>query len=206
MRRVLLSWFSLVIVFGVIVPLETQGGQRRRVVVRPKTVVVKPSPVVVRKPVVQTRLVVRDGHPIRRVLPNTVVIRRAHRVVAVGAPLVFLPTLVWTPRVVTMPSSDRLVWQDSESINRDEGWVDTNFGVDDSGKALFVNLSGQTALNFAEVTFANGNVQVVDFDARTKDAGFYRLLDFSDGRHVKTVRILAKSEAEATKLTVYLSK
>jgi len=206
MRRILLSWFSLVIALGVMVPLETQGGQRRKVVVRPRTVVVKPSRVVVRKPVVQTMLVVHHGHPIRRVLPNTVVIRQPHRVVAVGAPLVFLPRLVWAPRVGTMPSSNRLVWQDNESINRDEGWVDTNFGVDDSGKALFLDLSGETALNFAEVTFANGNVQVVDFDARTRDAGFYRLLDFSDGRHVKTVRILAKSEAEETKLTVYLSK
>ena len=105
-----------------------------------------------------------------------------------------------------MPPSDRLVWQDNESINRDEGWVDTNFGVDDSGKALFLDLSGQTALNFAEVTFANGNVQVVDFNAQTHNPGFYRLLDFSDGRQVKTVRILAKSEADSTKLTVYLSK
>ena len=206
MRRVVLSWFSLVIGLGVMVPLESQAGQKRKVVVRPHTVVVKPSRVVVRKPVAPARLVVHRGHPIRRVLPNTVVVRLARRVVTVGAPRVFLPSLMWAPRVVSMPSSNRLVWQDNESINRDEGWVDTNFGVDDSGKALFLDLSGQTALNFAEVTFANGNVQVVDFNSRTHSPGFYSLLDFSDGRQVKTVRILAKSEADSTKLTVYLSK
>jgi hypothetical protein len=206
MRKVLLSVFSLVIVLGVMVPLESQAGQRRKVVVRPTRVMVRPTRVVVRKPVVPARLVVHRGHPIRRVLPNTVVIRPAHRVVAVGPPLVFMPRLVWAPRVVSMPSSDRLVWQDNESIDRDEGWVDTNFGVDDSGKALFLDLSGTTALNFAEVTFANGNVQVVDFNARAHSPGFYSLLDFSDGRRVKTVRILAKSEADSTKLTVYLSK
>ena len=84
--------------------------------------------------------------------------------------------------------------------------MDANFGVDDSGNALFLDLSGKTALNFAEVVFANGNVQVVDFNARSHAPGFYRLLDFNDGRHVKTVRILAKSETDSTKLTVYLSK
>lgn len=199
MRRLLLSLSSLAIVLGVMAPIESKGGQRRKVVVRHNRVVV-------RKPVVHTRLVVRNGYPIRRVLPNTVVIRPAHRVVAVGAPLVFMPRLVWTPRIVTMPSSDRLVWQDNEEIDSDEGWVDTNFGIDDSGKALFIDLSNKAALNFGEVTFANGQVQVVDFDAKTHGPGFYKFLDFADGRHVKTVRVLAKSESDATKLTMYLSK
>jgi hypothetical protein len=199
MKKLFLSLFSLAIIVGALVPIESKGGQRRRVVVRP-------AHVVVRKPVVHTRLVVHNGHPIRRVLPNTVVIRPAHRVVAVTAPLVFLPRLVWAPRVVTMPSSDRMVWQDNEVIERDEGWVDTNFGIDDSGNALFIDISSKAALNFGEVTFANGNVQVVDFDARTYSPGFYKLLDFTDGRHVKTVRVLAKSESDTTKLTVYLSK
>jgi hypothetical protein len=140
------------------------------------------------------------------VLPTTVVVRPVRNVVTVKAPLVFLPRLAWTPRVDVMPAGDRLIWQDSENIDRDEGWVDTNFGIDNSGNALFLDLSGKTALNFAEVTFANGKVQVVDFDARTHSPGLYKLLDFADGRHIKTVRMLAKSESDATKLTVYLSK
>ena len=188
--------------FVLIIPLlatDSIAGQKRRVVVRP-------NKVVVRRPVTHTRLVVHRGYPITRVLPTTVVVRPARRVVTVGAPLVFLPRLLWTPRVVAIPTGDRLVWQDTESITDDEGWVDTNFGVDASGNALFLDINGRAGLNFAEVTFANGNVQVVDFNAQTHGTGVYKLLDFADGRHVKTVRMLAKSESDETKLAVYLSK
>jgi hypothetical protein len=202
MKRLTLSLFSFAVVLATLVPLEAMAGQRRRVVVRPA----RPARVVVRRPIARTRLVVRNGYPIRRVLPTTVVVRPARRVVTVGAPLVFLPNLVWTPRVVAIPAGDRLVWQDNETISSDEGWVDSNFGIDESGNALFLDINGRAGLNFAEVTFANGNVQVVDFNDQTHSTGFYRLLDFADGRRVKTVRILAKSESDETKLTVYLSK
>lgn len=197
MKRLTLSLFSCALVLTTLVPLESIAGQRRRV---------RAVPVVVRRPVVRTRLVVRHGYPIRRVLPTTVVVRPARRVVAVGAPLVFLPSVVWTPRVVAMPASDRLVWQDSESIEREEGWVDSNFGIDSDGNALFLQISGSAELNFAEVTFASGDVQVVDFNGATHGSGIYSLLNFADGRHVKTVRLLAKSESTETKLAVYLSK
>jgi hypothetical protein len=202
MKRLTLSLFSFAVVLATLVPLESMAGQRRRVVVRPA----RPARVVVRRPVARTRLVVRNGYPIRRVLPTTVVVRPARRVVAVGAPQVFLPHLVWTPRVVAIPAGDRLVWQDNETISSDEGWVDSNFGIDESGNALFLDINGRAGLNFAEVTFANGNVQVVDFNEQTHGTGIYRLLDFADGRRVKTVRLLAKSESDETKLTVYLSK
>ena len=83
--------------------------------------------------------------------------------------------------------------------------MDINFGSDSSGNALLLEINGQASLNFAEVTFANGKVQVVDFNETTHGAGNYKLLDFADGRQVKTVRMLAKSETETT-LVVYLSK
>lgn len=199
MKKLTLSLFSCAMVLATLVPDESMAGQKRRVVVRP-------ARVVVRRPVVHTRLVVRNGYPIRRVLPATVVVRPVGRVVTVGAPLVFLPRLVWTPTVVAIPAGERLVWQDSEQINRDEGWVDTTFGIDASGNALFLDISGKADLNFAEITFANGNVQVVDFNERTHGTGVYKLLDFNDGRRVMTVRMLVKSESEETKLAVYLSK
>jgi hypothetical protein len=151
-------------------------------------------------------VVVRPGHPLRRALPDRVVVRPARKTVVVGAPLVFLPAVTWTAAAVSLPARERLVWEDSEVITRDEGWVDTNFGVDGHGDALFLQIGGSAKLSFAEVTFANGNVQVVDFNDRTHDGGLYRLLDFSDGRHVMTVRLLAKSNPEETRLTVYLSK
>ena len=199
MRHLNRYFFVLAIAITILIPTDSIVAQRRRVVVRP-------TRVVVRRPVVHTRLVVRPGYPIRRVLPTTVVVRPARNTVVVGAPLVYSSPLIWTPTVVATPPSDRLVWQDTEQIERDEGWVDTNFGIDARGHALFLDINGQAKLSFGEVTFANGNVQVVDFNERTHGSGLYNLLDFSDGRHVKTVRIIARSESDNTKLVVYLSR
>src|SRR6266550_1004018 len=189
----------LVIAAGIMLLMTATGAmaQRRRVVV------VRPA----RHPVAARHaLVVRTGHPIHRLLPREVVVRPARRNVVVRAPLVYLPALAWTRTVVTLPARERLAWQDSETISRDEEWVDTNFGIDESGHALFLDIDGKAKLNFAEVTFANGNVQVVDFNEQTHDRGVYKLLDFADGRRVGTVRILAKSESDDAKLTIYLSK
>jgi hypothetical protein len=182
--------FALTILLTHSLPFESMA-QRRRVIVRPRPV--------------HTRLVVRTGHPLRRRLPSTVVVRSARKPVVVNTPLVFSPALTWTPAVVMLPARERLKWQDSEVIESDEGWVDTNFGIDESGNALFLEIDGKAELNFAEVTFANGNVQVVDLGEQTHGNGIYKLLDFADGRHVKTVRLLALSKSEETKLVVYLS-
>lgn len=199
MKKTIQYFFGFALLAIMLGPAESAVGQRRRVHVRP-------ARVVVRRPVVRHPLVVRRGYPIRRVLPSTVVVRPARRVIRVNAPLVFLPRVAWTSTVVALPPGDQLVWQDSESISRDEGWVDTTLGVDSQGKALFLEINGQARLNFAEITFDNGNVQVVDFNEETRPTGAYRLLDFADGRRVMTVRLLAKSESEETKLAVYLSR
>jgi len=198
MKNLKTTLLSLVIIVASLFSSAASLAQHRPVAVRHR--------IAVRHPIVRTRLVVRAGHPLRRVLPATVVFRPAHRLVNVRAPLVFLPLLAWSPTVVTLPARERLVFEDSEQIEHDEGWVDTNFGIDGVGNALFLSIVGKTKLNFAEVTFANGNVQVVDFNEKTHDSGMYRLLDFADGRRVSTVRILAASESDDAKLTVYLSK
>ena len=200
MKKPFAKLLTLAIALIALVPAESFAGQRR------KAVVVHPKRAVVRRPVKHTKLVVRTGHPLKRTLPSTVVVRPARKTVVVGAPLHFLPAVAWTKVSISLPSSDRLVWQDSEEVNRDEGWVDTNFGIDGSGNALFLQVAGNAELNFAEVAFANGNVQVLDFNEQTHGDGTYRLLDFADGRHVKTVRILARSKSEDAKLTVYLSR
>lgn len=191
MKRLIVTFLCL----GVILSLtssESTAGQRRRVVVRSR-----PH---------RTTIVVRRNHPVRRRLPATVVVRPARKVVTVGAPLVFLPPLAWIATAATLPPRERLVWEDSEVIESDEGWVDANFGIDASGNALFLKIDGRAELNFAEVAFANGNVQVVDFNERTHGDGLYKLLDFADGRHVKTVRLLALSKSKETRLVVYLNK
>jgi hypothetical protein len=168
-------------------------GQRRRVVIR------RPHPL-------RRALIVGPNHPIRRPLPKEVVVRTARKPVVVNAPLVYLPAMTWTPVVVPLPPAERLIWQESETISQDEDWVDTSFGVDQSGNALFLDIGGQARFLFADVTFANGHVQVVNFNDRTYGSGIYRLLDFADNRQVSTVRILARSESNDTKLAVYLSK
>ena len=168
------------------------SAQRRRVVV------------VRRGPVRRTTIVVRPGHPIRRVLPTTVVVRPARTTVVVGRPLVFLPAVVWRPAVVTLPPRERLLWEESEALAKEDDWVDCNFGVDKRGGALYLEIDGTAQLNFAEVTFDNGNVQVVDFEDKEQKAGVYQVLDFADGRIVKTVRVLAKSNTDESTLTLYL--
>lgn len=168
-------------------------AQRRRVVVR-------------RGGVARTTVVVRPGHPIRRSVARTVIVRPMRTRVVVGAPLLFLPAVMWGAAVVSLPARDRLVWQDSERIEREEDWVDCNFGVDQRGDALYLEVAGRAQLDFAEVTFENGNVQVVDFEDKTHGTGIFRLLDFKDGRQVKTVRLLAKSKSDETKLSVFLQK
>ncbi len=194
MKRLILNSLGLAILLATPAPAESLAAQRRRAAVaRPR-------------PVRHARVVVRPGHPLRRSLPSSVVVRPARRTVVVGAPAVFLPALRWTALAGSLPARERLAWEDSEVITRDEGWVDTNFGIDAQGDALFLGLDGGTRLNFAEVTFADGRVQVVDFGDRRHGGGTYRLLDFADGRHVKTVRILAKSESDETRLSVYLSR
>lgn len=191
MKKLITSAICFAFILTMLIPVETLA-QRRRAVVR-----TRPH---------RTTIVVRRGHPIRRVLPATVVVRPARRAVVVSAPLMFLPVVAWTAAVATLPTRERFVWQDSETIEKDEGWVDSNFGVDGRGDALYLEIIGRADLNFAEVTFSNGNVQVVDFNEKTHGSGIYKLLDFADGRHVSTVRILALSKSEDTKLVVYLSK
>ena len=200
MKNLCMNLMILIVAMAALAPSASFAGQRR------KAVVVHPKRAVVRRPVKHTKLVVRTGHPVKRTLPATVVVRPARKTVVVGAPLVFLPAVAWTRASASLPSSERLVWQDSEEVSRDEGWVDTNFGIDGSGNVLFLQITGDAELNFAEVAFANGNVQVLDFNEQTHGDGTYKLLDFADGRHVKTVRILARSKSEDAKLTVYLSR
>jgi hypothetical protein len=184
----------IVLIVTMFVPSELAAQRRRR------TVVVR------RGPIVRTRVVIRPGHPIARAINRTVVVHPMRTRVVVGAPLVFMPLVVWNPLVVTLPPRDRLVWQDVETIDEEEGWVDSNFGIDARGDALYLEIDGRAKLDFAEVTFQNGNVQVVDFNEKARGKGLYRLLDFADGRHVSTVRLVAKSESEETKFTVYLKK
>jgi len=195
MKKLFLGFTGFILIITALCSTNALAQRRRVVVVHP-----------VHHPVARARLVVHPGHPIHRVLPANVVVRTARRPVFVRHPLVYLPALAWRPVVVPLPPRERVVWTDTETIARDEEWVDVNYGVDGSGSALVLDLNGQAKLNFAEVTFASGNVQVVDFDEQSHGNGTYKLLDLSGDQHVMTVRLVAKSESDDTKMNLYLSK
>lgn len=160
--------------------------------------------VVVRRP--RTRIVVHARHPIRRAAALNVIVHPARRVVVVGAPLVFLPVVTFAALAATLPPRERLVWQDTETIDRDEDWVESNFGIDDRGDALFLEVDGRVQLNFADVTFENGEVQTVDFNEHAHAAGIFKLYDFPGVRNVKTVRIVARAQSDEATLRLYLNR
>jgi hypothetical protein len=121
-------------------------------------------------------------------------------------PVIYAPPVVWTRSVITLPRRDRLGWEDSETIARREDWVDTTLNVNNRGIALYLNVDGRAHLDFAEVMFENGRVQVVDFREGRVESGTFLLLDFADGRNVDSVRLIARSQTPTAKLTVYLAK
>lgn len=146
------------------------------------------------------------GHPLSR--PGRMVIVRPVRpgAVVVRGPVVYAPAVVWTRTVVALPPRPRLLWEDSETIARREDWVDTTLNVNNRGNALYLNIDGGAHLDFAEVMFGNGQVQVVDFRESRVESGTFLLLDFANGRRVNSVRLVAKSQTPQARLTVYLAR
>ncbi len=153
----------------------------------------------------RTVVVVRPGHPIRRAMP-AVVVRRPAVVVRV-APAVFLPVVLWHPVVVTRPVADRIVWQDAETLSKDDDWSETVFDSDQRGEKLFLEVvGGRVQFDFAEVVFENGECRVVDFANGTRDAGLYSLLDFADGRKVDHVRLIARAKSAEARVALLMEK
>jgi hypothetical protein len=150
-------------------------------------------------------VVVRPGHPIRRAM-HPVVFRRPAVIVRV-APVRFLPLVVWAPAVVTRPAAEEFSWQDSETLLKDEGWAETIFDSNQRGRKLYLEVvSGKVQLDFAEVVFENGDTQVVDFSEKTRDPGFYALLDFADGRKVDHVRLIARAKSKESRIALVMAK
>lgn len=153
---------------------------------------------------VRVRVNLGVGHPLRRPVNRTVIVRRPAPVVATR--VVYASPVVWTRAVVTLPPRDRMVWEDSETIRRRDDWVDTYFNVNNRGEALYFRVAGRAQVDFAEVMFDNGQVQVVDFNEAPLEDGVYRLLDFQNGRKVDGVRMVARSRAPQSTLTVLMRK
>lgn len=153
---------------------------------------------------VRVNLSIGVGHPLRR--PARTVIVRRPVVVAPAVRVVYAAPVVWSRTVVALPVRDRLVWEDSEALRRDEDWVDTNLRVGNRGDALYLRVEGRVQVDFAEVAFENGQVQVVDFNEAPMTPGTYMLLNFRDGRRVESVRLVARARTPRARLTVLMAK
>ncbi|MFO1450328.1 MAG: hypothetical protein U1F61_19365 [Opitutaceae bacterium] len=150
-------------------------------------------------------VVVHKAHPIRRAMHPALVVRPGIAVRV--APVRFLPVVAWTAVVVARPAPDRIVWQDSEVLNREDEWSEVVFNSDQRGDKLYLEVvDGRVQFDFAEVVFENGECQVVDFNEKTHRPGFYSLLDFRDGRKIDHVRLIAKSKTEDAKVALLLQK
>jgi hypothetical protein len=163
--------------------------------------------VVRRGPYTRTTVVVHRGWPLRR--PARVVyVRPAPRVVRVHS-AVFLPSVVFAGTVVTTRSASRhaIVWEDSQILSREEGWAEVMLNADSRGRELWLEITrGKAQFDWAEVVFENGEARVVDFRERTHGPGLYSLLDFSDGRRVDHVRLVARAKTPEAKIVLRMEK
>ena len=152
----------------------------------------------------RTRVVVTRGFPLRRGLP--VVVVRPVRGTVVVRPAVYLAPVVWPATVVSLPGPALLVWEDSETLFKEEDWTELTFGVNDRGRQLYVQVDGNAQLDFAEVVFDNGDTQVVDMSERVREPGIYSLLDFRDGRKVSHVRLIARAKSDEARLVLRMEE
>jgi hypothetical protein len=90
-------------------------------------------------------------------------------------------------------------------LNQDDDWTEFTLGADRHGRRLYVEIVGKAQLNFAEVVFANGETQVVDFEDKPRDSGLYSLLDFADGRKVDHVRMVARARSDEARIILRMS-
>jgi len=164
--------------------------------------------VVVRHTHKRTVVHVHRGWPLRR--PARVVVVRPARVAVRVTPAVYLAPVMFTGAVVaaTVASSgDLLVWEDGETLTRNDDWTEFTLNSDSRGTRLWLEVaSGTVQADWAEVVFANGDTQVVDFAERTQGPGLYPLLDFADGRMVDHVRMVARAKTPEARVVLKLEK
>jgi hypothetical protein len=102
---------------------------------------------------------------------------------------------------------DRLTWADSETLYRDEGWAEFTLDCTASGERLWLEVRGGRAqIDWAEVVFEDGEVQVVDFAERSLGPGVYELLGFRGYRRVDHVRMVAEATTRDVQLILRMER
>ena len=124
-------------------------------------------------------------------------------------PAWFLPLYVWpgpTDAVDPEYADEESAWEDTDALVPAEQWADRTFDVHGDGRALLMDISGLTALDYAEVIFEDGSTQVVDFRNTTTGPGTYLLLDFDSVRTVNNIRLVARAVSPQVKLNIRLAE
>jgi len=149
---------------------------------------------------------VHHGWPLRRPLRPVYVrpLRVAYRV----TPVVFLPMAVWAGVMVAgAPAADVLVWEDAETVSKEDDWTEFGLNADARGTKLWLQVvAGRIQFDWAEVVFENGDTRVVDMKEWTRGPGHYELLDFKDGRRVDHVRIVARAKSDEARVALKMEK
>ena len=181
----------------------------------PGRVVVPPPPAAVHR----APVVLPPGWPLKRP-PRHVVVRPprpvGHHPVRV-APRLYLPPIIFGGVVIGVRgpggyyvggySREGLVWQDGETLYRQDEWTEFTLDCNTRGSKLWFEVSrGRIQVDWAEVVFENGEVQVVEFPERMMAPGLYQLLDFRDGRRVSHVRMVAKTTSTEAKLKLWMER
>jgi len=151
-------------------------------------------------------VVVHRGFPLKRAL-RAVYVRplvRPFRVV----PRRFLPLVVWAgTSVAVLPQGQVLVWEDKATLAADEDWTEIGLICENTGTRLWLEVTvGHVQFDWAEVVFAEGEAQVVEMNEYTRGPGIYPLLDFSGGRDVDHIRIIARSETPDAQIVLKMEK
>ncbi len=157
----------------------------------------------------RTVVVVHRNWPLRRPVRHVVV--RPARVVVRVRPAVYMPVVFWSGVVVgaavASPGRDVLVWEDGETITRDEDWTESTLVANSRGTKLWLQVvNGKAQFDWAEVVFENGEARVVDMKEWTRGPGLYPLLDFADGRVVDHVRLVARAKSDEARIVLKMEK
>jgi len=156
----------------------------------------------------RTVVVVHRGWPLRRPLRQVWV--RPARVPVRVAPALYLAPVFFTGVVVaaaSAPAREILVWEDGETLEKDDDWAEFTLSCDSRGTKLWLEIvNGKIQADWAEIVAENGDTWVVDFKEKTHGPGLYPLLDFPDGRKIDHVRMVAKSKSDEARVVLKMQR
>lgn len=128
-----------------------------------------------------------------------------------GRPFFYLPLVVfggyYVPQWDDRYWRDRLLWEDAITIYGDEGWIEFTLDCGAAGERLWIEVrDGRSHIDWAEIVFEDGSVQVVDFSDRSLAPGLYQILDFRGYYRVEYVRMVARAATREARLILRLER